>query len=104
MIVLCRLAGAHNPIVQQYALPDYTSGNMRGRVLSRDEMPAIQAGGQSQVLTLNAERYAIPEILFHPFDVGGSMYPAREEDASLIRPTIHHQGYSKWVWQILSHM
>ncbi|GHJ88865.1 hypothetical protein NliqN6_5267 [Naganishia liquefaciens] len=67
---LSKLATAQNPIVQQYALPDYTSGNMRGRVLSREEMAEIEAGGQSQVLTLNAERYSIPEILFHPSDIG----------------------------------
>jgi actin-related protein 6 len=73
-IVDIRLANAQNPIVRQYALPDYTSGNMRGKVLSKDELKEIQAAGaQAQVLTLNAERYAIPEILFHPSDVGESL-------------------------------
>jgi actin-related protein 6 len=76
-----RLANVQNPIVRQYALPDYTSGNMRGKVLSKDELKEIQAAGaQAQVLTLNAERYAIPEILFHPSDVGESL-PGTRGDA-----------------------
>ncbi|KAJ9108483.1 hypothetical protein QFC20_003389 [Naganishia adeliensis] len=62
---------AENPIVQQYALPDYTSGNMRGKVLTKGENAPIAADGMpAQVVTLGVERYSIPEILFGPSDIG----------------------------------
>jgi hypothetical protein len=65
------LTDAENPIVKQYALPDYTSGNMRGRVLGKGEKAPIAADGSpAQVVTLGVERYAIPEILFSPSDIG----------------------------------
>lgn len=66
-----RLADATNPIVKQYALPDYTSGNMRGRVLPKGEKASVGADGSpAQVVTLGVERYSIPEILFSPSDIG----------------------------------
>lgn len=57
--------------MQQYALPDYTSDNMRGKVLTKGEKAPIAADGMpAQVVTLGVERYSIPEILFGPSDIG----------------------------------
>lgn len=57
--------------MQQYALPDYTSGNVRGKVLTKGEKAPITADGvPAQVVTLGVERYSIPEILFSPSDIG----------------------------------
>ncbi|XP_015592076.1 actin-related protein 6 [Cephus cinctus] len=52
-----------NPIARDYVLPDYTS--LRRGFLRQPEAP-----GEQQTLRLNNERFAIPEILFHPSDVG----------------------------------
>lgn len=52
-----------NPIAKDYVLPDYTTLK-RGFV--RDPEPP----GEQQTLRLINERFAIPEILFHPSDIG----------------------------------
>lgn len=53
----------NNPIVKDYVLPDYTA--LR-RGFLRDPEPQ----GEQQTLRLSNERFAIPEILFNPSDVG----------------------------------
>ncbi|XP_050522217.1 actin-related protein 6 isoform X2 [Daktulosphaira vitifoliae] len=57
-----------NTIVRDYVLPDYTTVN-RGFVRTLDE-----TGGaldkDNQILRLSNERFTIPEILFHPSDIG----------------------------------
>lgn len=52
-----------NPIVKDYVLPDFTS-------LRRGFLRDPDSTGEQQTLRLNNERFAIPEILFHPSDVG----------------------------------
>lgn len=75
----------NNRIVQKYLLPDYTTTD-RGHVLSEDEANQRQAARKAesaaataekdqmaldeQVLVMNNERIAVPEILFHPSDIG----------------------------------
>uniref|UniRef100_A0A336LZW8 Actin-related protein 6 n=1 Tax=Culicoides sonorensis TaxID=179676 RepID=A0A336LZW8_CULSO len=54
-----------NKIVQDYVLPDFTSiqrGYLREPIKNLDE--------EYQTLRINNERFAIPEILFHPSDIG----------------------------------
>jgi actin-related protein 6 len=89
-VIIVTIAGGdrqpNNRIVQKYLLPDYTTTD-RGHILSEDEANQRQAarkaeGRQStntsdtdaaldeQVLVMNNERIAIPEILFHPSDIG----------------------------------
>lgn len=56
---------AQNSIVKDYVLPDFTSiqrGYLRDSSNQNEE--------DYQILRLNNERFAIPEILFHPSDVG----------------------------------
>ncbi|CAL7941660.1 unnamed protein product [Xylocopa violacea] len=53
----------HNPIVKDYVLPDYTT--LRRGFLKNPEPP-----NEQQTLRLSNERFAIPEILFFPSDVG----------------------------------
>ncbi|KAA0186185.1 Actin protein 6 [Fasciolopsis buskii] len=69
-----------NPILREYVLPDYADVH-RGYVrdpsnehssqndgaLSSDQTRTTQ---QSYILRLNNERFTIPELLFHPSDVG----------------------------------
>ncbi|TPP64737.1 Actin protein 6 [Fasciola gigantica] len=79
-IVSYRANPRRNPIVREYVLPDYADVH-RGYVrdpsteqpaqgngtLSSDQTRATQQG---YVLRLNNERFTIPELIFHPSDVG----------------------------------
>ncbi|KAL0280290.1 UNVERIFIED_CONTAM: hypothetical protein PYX00_001631 [Menopon gallinae] len=59
-----RKRGDENKIVREYVLPDYTTirrGYVRSPGNKDDEL---------QVLRLNNERFSVPEILFHPSDIG----------------------------------
>ncbi|XP_076243806.1 actin-related protein 6 [Calliopsis andreniformis] len=53
----------NNPIIKDYVLPDYTT--LRRGFLKNPEPP-----NEQQTLRLSNERFAIPEILFYPSDVG----------------------------------
>lgn len=56
---------AENPIIKEYVLPDFTAVR-RGflRPINRD------SEDEQQTLVMNNERFAIPEIFFHPSDIG----------------------------------
>lgn len=54
-----------NPIIQEYVLPDFST-NRRGRIRKPDEI----LEDSHQVLYMNNERFAVPEILFRPDDIG----------------------------------
>ncbi|KAH9851750.1 actin family [Lenzites betulinus] len=62
---ICRVQPAKNPIVQEYIFPDY-SANRPGRI----RRPGEALGDAYQTLTMNNERFTVPEILFHPTDIG----------------------------------
>lgn len=53
----------NNDIVKDYVLPDYTT-------LRRGFLKNPGVSNEQQAVRLNNERFAIPEILFHPSDVG----------------------------------
>jgi hypothetical protein len=55
----------NNPIVQEYLLPDLSS-HRKGRIRQPDEILA----DTDQVLTMNNERFTVPEIIFRPDDIG----------------------------------
>ena len=55
-----------NTILREYVLPDFTSikkGYIR-------EPSSAKSAPEEQILRLNNERFAVPEIIFHPSDVG----------------------------------
>lgn len=54
-----------NDIVLEYLLPDF-SANRHGRVKKPDDI----LSDSDQVLFMNNERFAVPEILFRPNDIG----------------------------------
>lgn len=56
-----------NPILKDYILPDYTT-IQRGYL--RDPSKRESGDEDYQILRLNNERFIIPELLFHPSDVG----------------------------------
>lgn len=56
-----------NTIIREYVLPDYTQIR-RGFLRTPDPKNDIQ--DELQTLRLNNERFVIPEVLFHPSDVG----------------------------------
>ncbi|ELU11988.1 hypothetical protein CAPTEDRAFT_183790 [Capitella teleta] len=57
--------GKENTVCQEYVLPDYTQVK-RGHVRSENQ----PITGSEQIIRMNNERFAIPEALFHPSDVG----------------------------------
>ncbi|EIW59290.1 actin-like protein Arp6 [Trametes versicolor FP-101664 SS1] len=61
----CRVQFTKNRITQEYIFPDYAA-NRPGRIRRPGE-PLDEA---EQTLTMNNERFAVPEILFHPTDIG----------------------------------
>ena len=54
----------HNPIVQEYILPDL-SRNKNGRIRQPDDIVDTD-----QILVMNNERFTVPELLFRPDDIG----------------------------------
>lgn len=63
---IAKKKGLENTIVKDYVLPDYTSirrGYLRDIVKPDEDL-------EQQTLRMNNERFAIPELLFHPSDVG----------------------------------
>ncbi|KAI0770071.1 actin-like protein Arp6 [Fomes fomentarius] len=61
----CRARPSRNPIVQEYIFPDY-SANKPGRIRN----PGESLDASCQTLTMNNERFTVPEILFRPTDIG----------------------------------
>ena len=56
-------------IVQEYVLPNYSVGEGgRGRTSKES------AGGEEDMLRLGSERFAVPEVLFRPSDIGRSSW------------------------------
>ena len=55
----------HNPIVQEYILPDL-SLNRQGRV----RQPGEVVTDTDQILVMNNECFAVPELLFRPDNIG----------------------------------
>ncbi|KAI5643716.1 actin domain-containing protein [Phthorimaea operculella] len=63
---IAKKRGSSNTIVRDYVLPDYTTirrGYLREIVKPDEEL-------EQQTLRMNNERFSIPELLFHPSDVG----------------------------------
>ncbi|CAH4029494.1 unnamed protein product [Pieris brassicae] len=63
---ITRRTGSRNTIVKDYVLPDYTTlrrGYLRDIVRPNEDL-------EQQTLRMNNERFSIPELLFHPSDVG----------------------------------
>ncbi|CAK1548852.1 unnamed protein product [Leptosia nina] len=63
---IARKKGSENTIVKDYVLPDYTTlrrGYLRDIVKPDEDL-------EQQTIRLNNERFSIPELLFHPSDVG----------------------------------
>uniref|UniRef100_A0A0B7ADF2 Actin-related protein 6 n=1 Tax=Arion vulgaris TaxID=1028688 RepID=A0A0B7ADF2_9EUPU len=64
---IARCKVPENTISQDYILPDYTHIK-RGYVRSHEE--SAKPKGDEQMIRMNNERFAIPELLFRPCDVG----------------------------------
>lgn len=64
---IARKRGPENTIARDYVLPDFTSIR-RGFLRTLEETSRSTEG--EQTLRLNNERFSVPEILFHPSDIG----------------------------------
>ena len=74
-----RVRGPANKIKRRFVLPDYRVPGNRGYVRgdasrpwndTRATQPDAELRGPEQELTLNNERFSVPELLFNPSDVG----------------------------------
>lgn len=65
---IARSKGKENTIANDYVLPDYTVIK-RGYVKSQSESTGKANMGE-QLIRMNNERFSVPELLFHPSDVG----------------------------------
>ncbi|KAF4531810.1 hypothetical protein B566_EDAN014041 [Ephemera danica] len=62
--------GEQNTILRDYVLPDFTTIR-RGFIRTpKESQEAAEKKEQCQLLHLNNERFAVPELLFHPSDIG----------------------------------
>ncbi|CAH3016407.1 unnamed protein product [Porites evermanni] len=66
---VAKLRGTKNSVLRDYVLPDYTHIK-RGYVKSATEMLLGSKKENEQILRMNNERFAVPELLFHPSDIG----------------------------------
>ena len=62
------LRGKANYVIRDYVLPDYIEVK-RGYVRAPEETTGKSQAGE-QIIRMNNERIAVPEVLFHPSDVG----------------------------------
>lgn len=63
---MCKQKASENSIIREYVLPDCTT-------IKRGYLQAFGTAKKTddyQVLKLNNERFAVPELLFHPSDIG----------------------------------
>ena len=97
-MAVCKKRGSANTILREYVLPDFTT-RRRGFTCEA----ATKAGHQSsdeQCLRLANERFSVPEILFHPSDVGIDQMGIAEcivQSISKTPPEMHPHLYSNIV-------
>lgn len=65
---IARSKGKDNTIWRDYILPDYTTIH-RGYMKPAEETDT-KASSNEQIIKVNNERFAVPEILFHPSNIG----------------------------------
>ena len=58
-----------NSVARDYVLPDFTSLR-RGFMKGRDESVGRPTAEGEQIIRMNNERFAVPELLFNPSDIG----------------------------------
>lgn len=69
-LAICKEPYKKNSIVQEYVLPDYIN-SIHGHIRPRQEhAPRPTVGTAEQTLTMNNERFMIPELLMNPSDIG----------------------------------
>ncbi|RNA27435.1 actin-related 6 [Brachionus plicatilis] len=65
---IAKLKGKENRITRDYVLPDFAN-LCKGFAKSQQESTGIPLDSE-QIIRLNNERFSIPELLFHPSDIG----------------------------------
>ena len=94
---IAKRKGSGNTILQEYVLPNF-SHIRRGYVKGPDVKPV--EGFEEQILKLGNERFSVPEILFHPSDIGIEQMGLPEaivHSVSLTPKEMHHQFFANIV-------
>ncbi|CAH2002584.1 unnamed protein product [Acanthoscelides obtectus] len=88
-------SGAENNIVRNYVLPDFN--NIRRGYILENNSDAKENEENCQILRLNNERFIVPEILFHPSDIGMKSMGIAEAvvKSILCCPKKYQQGLAK---------
>lgn len=66
---VAKLRDDRNTIVRDYVLPDF-SHIRRGYVKTAETMTTEETTFEEQIIRLTNERFTVPELLFHPSDIG----------------------------------
>ncbi|VEN35717.1 unnamed protein product [Callosobruchus maculatus] len=67
-LTIAAKSGIENNIVRNYVLPDFN--NIRRGYILENNSDTKENEENCQILRLNNERFVVPEILFHPSDIG----------------------------------
>ena len=103
-LALASLPGWGSPHRRDFVLPDGVN-NLRGYVRRQPSTseggnvnpPAAPQGMQEQVLVVNNERFMVPEVLFHPSDIGINQAGVAEtihQAVTACHPALHALLYS----------
>ena len=94
---IARRKGPANSISKEYVLPDFTNVS---KGYMRDPGSGANRHGDEQFLKLANERFSIPEIIFHPSDIGIPQMGLAEavvESISATPPPMHPHLYNNIV-------
>lgn len=96
-VEIAKRRGSGNTILQEYVLPNF-SHIRRGYVKGSNDKPVEDF--EEQILKLGNERFSVPEILFHPLDIGIIQMGLPEAIVHLVSLTpkeMHHQFFANIV-------
>jgi len=96
---ICKKQGTQNSIKREYVLPDYVN-HFTGYI--KDGISKMEVEGESkpraneQILRMNSERIAVPELLFQPSDIGinqAGLAEAIVQSVQSCHSDLHHSLY-----------
>jgi len=94
---LAKQRGSANTVLQEYVLPNF-SHTRKGYVKNPGDKPSDEF--DEQILRLANERFSVPEVLFHPSDIGIQQMGLPEaivHSVSLTPKEMHHQFFANIV-------
>jgi len=94
-VTVARQRGKENTIARDYVLPDFTTIR-RGFMKSMEDSTGKPEEGE-QLIRMNNERFMVPEILFHPSDIGISQMGIPEAVVESVSSC--EEGAQPWLYR-----